>query len=420
VRPSLFLPSRRAARLGVLAIAAGSALPVTAMLATPALAGPSPTPKCTVSGDLTTCVFAKAQSYTWAVPAGVTSIGVVADGAAGRSGNSLFPGAGGAGGEFSATLTSIPPSTSLIVFPGAKGQRTQGGTGGGAGGNGTSAVLGHKSGGGGGASVVAVTSLTAGNVLVAAGGGGGGGAGLIAGYGGNGGGSSAAGGGNGSGLSATFGLGATVGAGGAAAASASGCTTAPRAGLALQGGNSGTGSCATAGGGGGGGYYGGGGGVLEGGGGGGSAFPASAVTRGGILVTPTANSGTNDGRGKVSITYTAADPTSLTAYAGINAAHTLTLSAKLTTPGVDLGSRRNGALARPLTPPEPVAGEIITFWTHSSYLCTSYTGGGGTASCVLNHAQTALVRSHTNQFTAVFAGSGDYLPSKAYGTAPAG
>jgi hypothetical protein len=39
---------------------------------------------------------------------------------------------------------------------------------------------------------------------------------------------------------------------------------------------------------------------------------------------------------------------------------------------------------------------------------------------VLNHAQTALVRSHTNQFTAVFAGSGDYLPSKAYGTAPAG
>jgi hypothetical protein len=40
--------------------------------------------------------------------------------------------------------------------------------------------------------------------------------------------------------------------------------------------------------------------------------------------------------------------------------------------------------------------------------------------CVLSAAQTALVREHANQFTATFAGQGDYLLSRPYGTAPAG
>lgn len=235
---------------------------------------------CTRSGATVTCTFSPGSEGTFAVPTGVSSVHVVADGGAG--GNTLA-GMGGPGAQVSSDLNVMPGSTLFV----------EAGIGGGAGG--------ADGAGGGGESDVRTCSITnstcpaVGSVndprLIVAGGGGGGGA---AGGGGNGG---AGGvgpatrvgcipGGNGG-----PGQGGQVGAGGAGGD----CTTGGAGGASGPGGVAGGGGTASSGGaggnethgggGGGAGFFGGGGGGSNGagvgnggGGGGGSSFgPAGSV-----------------------------------------------------------------------------------------------------------------------------------------------
>jgi hypothetical protein len=409
-------------RFAVLAAAAlaGATLPAIGLIAGPAGAIPAPTPVCT-GFPAVSCVFAPVLGgYTWTVPAGVTSLNVIADGGSGADSSSTFVtggGAGGAGGEYSAVLTGIPAGTSLSVVPGSAalgplfGLNT-----GGHGGLGDRDTKNNVSGGGGGATTVALSPYSVGNLLVVAGGGGGGSAeneaAATPGDGGTGGGSSTpngANGGTGTG-STTEGLGGTTAAGGnGGAGPATGCTT-PAAGTQLTGGAGQirTGllrTCTFAGGGGGSGYYGGGGGGTGGGGGGGSAFPATATTVGGILVTPQADASTNTGNGLVTINYTVpVTSTRLRVYSE-RTGGTVTLYAQLT-------ARPGG---------ETIAGEPITFSAGILQFCTNVlTNSSGVASCPLTGLEVALLQDNFGVFRAYFGGATGLPGTTAYGVARVG
>lgn len=160
-----------------------------------------------VTGVAVSCIdtqFTSTGSYTWTVPAGVTSIKVIATGGGGGGGGTSGTSAGSAGGAgavVTSTLT-VTPGQVLTLFVG------------GGGGAGTSAPsLTNGAGGGGGAS----SNIDAGaaDQIIAGGGGGGGGNSPSASAGGNGGGANGAGGAGGSVSSTTGGSGGAGGIGGA-------------------------------------------------------------------------------------------------------------------------------------------------------------------------------------------------------------
>jgi hypothetical protein len=280
----------------------------------------------TAAGATLACAFAPTAhadtasfSYTGAaqtftVPAGVSSVHVVAVGAKGGVGEGTVS-AGGAGG-FGAVATAdlaVSPGQILHVYVGGTGSEANGGTpsaggfnGGGAGGSTPAGGTTGGGGAGGGASDVRSGSDLSSRLVVAAGGGGGGG-----GAGGGKGGDSGSAGANGPAPdgfcgSATGGGAGTASAGGAAGTPASsGSTVGPTAGSAGSGGAGGynTGTSSQGGGGGGGGLFGGGGGgagvgeyyCLGGGGGGGSSGFASAATNTSVAT---------DGSGTPSVTFT--------------------------------------------------------------------------------------------------------------------
>ena len=220
---------------------------------------------------------------TFTVPAGVTTIDVLAVGGSGGSAGGTGGGAGGTGAQASAALPVIPGQT-LYVEVGSNGQDASptaslGGFNGG--GN-----AGDQGGGGGGASDVRFHPRPAGDspfslnsrLIVAAGGGGGGaGTGATGGVGG----AAGSGGSDGSG-------GATGGAPGSETGGGAGCGGGC-SGLLGRGGSGSVGLAGSGGGGGGGGYYGGAGGMSNatnagGGGGGGS----SLLPPGGSVMVPSA------------------------------------------------------------------------------------------------------------------------------------
>lgn len=234
--------------------------------------------------------YATPGTYSYVVPAGVTSISLKMWGAGGMASGA---GNGGAGGYVAGTIATTPGETLTLKVAGAPLQNTydQGGFNGG--GNGGSYTGANIAGGGGGASQV----LRGSTVLLVAGGGGGGGngAGGTA-TGGAGGGTSGQAGGDGP-------QGLTFGGGGGTQVAGGAGGDGPVPGLAGssgQGGNGGVvaGASPQGGGGGGGGYYGGGAGggdtswVHSGaGGGGGSSYTNPTVTN----ATNTAGSGTTPG-----------------------------------------------------------------------------------------------------------------------------
>jgi hypothetical protein len=409
-------------RLAIAAAAAltGATLPAIGLMAGPASALPAPAPVCT-GFPTVTCVFSPVLGgYTWTVPAGVTSLNVIADGGSGADSSSTFVtggGAGGAGGEYSAELTGVPAGTSLSVVPGSAAIGTLFGLNtGGHGGLGDKDTKNNDSGGGGGATIVALSPYSVGNLLVVAGGGGGGSAeneaAATPGNGGTGGGSTTpdgANGGTGTG-STTDGLGGTPGGGGnGGAGPATGCTT-PAGGTQLTGGAGQirTGllrTCTFAGGGGGSGYFGGGGGGTGGGGGGGSAFPGGPTTIGGILVTPQPDANTNTGNGLVTIVYTVpVTSTKLRVYS-VRSGGTITLYAQLIAePGGEL-----------------ISGEPITFYADILQLCTNVlTNASGVASCPLTPLEVGLLQDNFGVFRAYFGGDTGIPGTSAYGVANLG
>jgi hypothetical protein len=416
----MFNPSRCRSlvrpRLALLAFAtaAGAAVPVLGLAAGPASALPAPV--CT-GFPTVTCVFTPTSGgYIWAVPAGVTTLSVVADGGAGAdgTGNGLATGhgAGGKGGEYSATLSLIPSGTSLDVFPGSAANLVTGGANAdsGSGGNGSTDITGSPfdtSGGGGGATTVAVSPFSVGSILVAAGGGGGGSAEnedtAHPGDGGNGGGSSATSGTDAGPSGSPRGLGATSGAPGSGGANGgNGCVSGPDNGSQLNGGIGQQGvSCKYAGGGGGSGYYGGGGGGTGGGGGGGSAFPASATTIDSIHIAPQSDTSLNSGNGSVSITYTVVVHRTRLRIWGHRSGHNLTLFAQLTGDG------------------HPLPGASIRFGTIHRTLCSGeITNSSGIATCALTSRQRALVAFWFGYIDARYAGSSSVPAAFAQGYAP--
>ena len=237
---------------------------------------------------------------TWTVPAGVTSINVVANGADG--GNVFGFVFGGLGGRISTTV-AVTSGNVLNIFVGRVGTSTAGGYNGGGnrggGGNGT---------GGGGATDIRLNGTALSNRIVVAGGGGGAGANSNGSGTGGGGGETTAGNGGGGGIgSVVGGRGGTSSAGGVGGLGNGGDGGLGNGG---DGGSSGGGG----GGGGGGGYYGGGGGNGGsiggvGAGGGGSSY--TDLTRCSSVVH---TQGANTGNGTLSITYTAALPIQLLSF----------------------------------------------------------------------------------------------------------
>jgi hypothetical protein len=252
-----------------------------------------------VSCAATSVSFTTPGAASWTVPAGVTSIQVVATGGGGGAGFSPYN--GGNGGVVTAIL-AVTPGDVLTLYVG----------GGGVGGSSL------DTGGGGGSSNV--NTGTANQIIAGGGGGAGGGAGGDS-TGGDGGGAGTGAGSNGNSANPSFGLGGSGGMGGAGGSAAGGFLAGGaggngNGGAGGAGGNGGAGGSGTgtgtggvggnaAAGGGGGGGYGGGGGAGSGppadggGGGGGSTGPAGAVfsvsTNGGI-------SQANGGDGSIVIT----------------------------------------------------------------------------------------------------------------------
>ncbi len=116
---------------------------------------------------------------TFTVPAGVTSIDIIAYGAQGASGTGAVGGAGAPGGQASGTLAVTPGQVLNIFVGGAASGQTGGFNGGGLGGSlvGPNQAGGSgNGGGGGGASDVRVGGVTPADRVIVAGGGGGGGA----------------------------------------------------------------------------------------------------------------------------------------------------------------------------------------------------------------------------------------------------
>jgi len=276
-----------------------------------------------VKNSTTIVYLPTAAEQTFTVPAGVTSINVIAIGAAGGAGAAPVgggaSGAGGLGEQVSGTLAVTPGNTLFVEVGGVgvAGTTTVGGAGGFNGGAAGAGTADTGGGGGGGASDIrtvsnAVTGTLTSRLIVAGGGGGGGGGGdCIAGVGGAGGSSTAASGTGGNCIGVevggTGGAAATAGAGGA------GGTGGADGGVGgAAGGNGGLGGLGIGGtsatigsGGGGGGLFGGGGGggagvsgVPHWGGGGGGGAGSSFGTD----LGPTASTA------EVSITYTAPGP----------------------------------------------------------------------------------------------------------------
>jgi hypothetical protein len=239
----------------------------------------------------TSTFFYTGGEQTFTVPAGVTSLHVVAIGAAGGDATAAK---GGAGAEVVADL-GVTPGQTLYIEVGGKGEtEAEGGVGGFNGG-------GAGGGGGGGASDIRTSPFASGltpdtRLIVAGAGGGGGGSGFEAGTDGGAAGSPGV-----SGLYAGGGAGTQTEGG----AGAEGCFSAGGNGsLGLGGDGSSAGILAGPGGGGGGGYYGGGGGggsceISSSGGGGGS----SLVPPGGQLSLASASTAP-----MVEISYTPPTP----------------------------------------------------------------------------------------------------------------
>jgi hypothetical protein len=402
-------------RLAVLAaaVATGAGLPAVGLLAVPANAGPPPI--CT-GFPAVTCTFAASVSATtWAVPAGVTSVTVTADGASGAdAATSYIPaGRGGAGGDYKATLTHIPSGTSLSIFPGAAASGATGGANanGRAGGNSSRDTHSNTGGGGGGATTVSVAPFSVSNLLVVAGGGGGAGAENLAALtpanGGTGGGSSTPNGTNGRGALGSLSVGrggTTTGPGAGGTSPAGNCTTAAAAGGTLTGGaglSRGT-LCQYAGGGGGSGYNGGGGSGQYAGGGGGSAFPATTSTTDGILVTPRPDTSTNTGAGAVTITYNITARDTQLRVRSSKSGNVITLYADLT-----------GDYSF------PIAGAPITFRVLGETVCSDVaTNSSGVASCSLTSRQVLLLQISGGYFSASFAGATGVPAASATGAVP--
>lgn len=236
---------------------------------------------------------------TWTVPAGVTTINVVATGAGGGGG---YGQAGGKGGVVTSTL-SVTAGQVLNLYVGGHGGGSAGG-----------------GGGGGGSTHVDAGSA---NQIIAGGGGGGAGGGGVGGNGNGGRGGDA---GNGNhptgGFGGSGGVGGAGGAGGAAPGISGGSGNGGPGGLGGTAGSAGAGTGSGSGalgaggsgcwcGAGGGGYGGGGSGGQgngddAGGGGGGSTGPAGSVFS---LASNAGASRANGGDGSISISYTYAAPT---------------------------------------------------------------------------------------------------------------
>ena len=220
---------------------------------------------------------------TWTVPAGVTSINVVANGGFAFGLFSFIP--GGMGGRVSTTV-AVTSGNVLNIFVGQVGSNNGGGGGYNGGGN----RGGNNATGGGGATDIRLNGIALSDRIVVAGGGGGVGTGVNGGRGGSGGGTTAGdGGGNGNGGGGTSSAGGAGGLGNGG----SGAT-----------GSGGTGGGSTGGGGGGGSSSSG-----AGGGGGGSSY--ADLTRCSSVVH---TQGVNTGDGSLSITYTAALPIQLLSF----------------------------------------------------------------------------------------------------------
>ena len=322
--PRLAPAGRPMAALAGLATMAAAGLATAAPAS--AVPGHSLPPGGHAVSDSTTVNFSYTGSeQTFLVPAGVTSIDVVATGAAGGSGSTpASGGTGGTGGEgeqVSGTLAVIPGNTLYVEVGGVgtDGTITAGGTGGFNGGAAGAGTLHTGGGGGGGASDIRTVTSTgtgtlASRLIVAAGGGGGGGGGDCSGSTGGAGGSSmvASGAGvqcapgpEGGGTGGAAGTGSAGGAGGTGGTDGSTTGTHGAAGGAGTQGTGGTSATIGSGGGGGGlwGGGGGGGGAIStvphwgagGGGGAGSSF-------GGTDAGPTTSAA------EVTITYSAPQP----------------------------------------------------------------------------------------------------------------
>jgi hypothetical protein len=267
-----------------------------------------------VASAATTTFDSTGAEQMFTVPAGVTSLNVVAIGAKGGNGapSDTPSGAGGLGGRATGEIP-VTPGQILFIEVGGNGTTPTAGAagvagfnGGGAGGASGDATNGHGGGGGGGASDVRNVSATATGTLdsrlvVAGGGAGGGGnSGLAAGTGGGKGGAA--------GTDGATGTAGTAGVGGKRATGTAGGLGGGNgtAGAAGTGGTGGSGAAlvaAGAGGGGGGGLFGGGGGGTGsgggssggGGGGGASGFDPSA--------TNTSTGADTTGVPKVTLTY---------------------------------------------------------------------------------------------------------------------
>ena len=242
--------------------------------------------------------FSSAGSATFVVPADVTSLTVVAEGAQGADGYGSPP-SGGDGGRVTATV-SVTPGESLDVEVGGVGTNFVGGF------NGGGAPGSPEGGGGGGASDVRQGGNALSDRVVVAGGGGGDWRGAE--WGGAGGGTA--------GVDASSWSGNGGGGGGAGTLSAGGAGGYQGPGIPGSAGHVGDlgvggagGAPYDGGGGGGGGYYGGGGGgggVGAGGGGGGSNYAAGSAT------AVTLENGINPGDGSVVLSWTTVDPTTTT------------------------------------------------------------------------------------------------------------
>ncbi len=275
---------RRRTRIpaAVFAIVAGAAAAVLAVATT---AGSAPTVTETHA-----YTFSGSQE-TFTVPAGVTSVNVVAVG--GKGGNAAFgTQAPGFGGRVSADLPVTPGSTLYVTVGGngGSGSGASGGAGGfnggaiGGNGSGANSNLGGGGGAGGASDIRTSPSDLTSRVVVAAGGGGPGAQGNIVNNGGVGGNAETIGGtGGGTGPGGGGGAGTDT-AGGAGGASGGGCGNPGTTGTFGEGGAGAHAGSSNGGGGGGAGYYGGGGGgsatcgAGSGGGGGGSNFAAAGAT----------------------------------------------------------------------------------------------------------------------------------------------
>ncbi|WP_194273965.1 Ig-like domain-containing protein [Variovorax paradoxus] len=232
-------------------------------------------------------VFSASGTATWTVPAGVTSVQVVAVGGAGGASFSIN---GGKGGRVSALL-AVTPGEALNLFMGGGGGSRAGNGIGGIGGGGSSPD--GAAGGGGGATTLARGAT----VLLIAGGGGGAGSSAGGTSGGDGGGNGAASGAPGSGQG-----GGAGGSGGSGGQGGIGSISPGEAGTSTHGGDG-----VFFGGGGGGGFGGGGGGGFNGnygggGGGGGSTGPSGATYATGGSASVGGTRGRGDD-GSVTLTY---------------------------------------------------------------------------------------------------------------------